>query len=983
MREKFLAGVLSLCLLAGMMPAAVRAEESGPVTQNAGERKVADEEELIAALSGDDTELVITVTENIELTSAIRISGDREIVLRGETGDVKITFSDAVTTIGADADYSMFYLEPGADVSMKVQDIILDAAGKARIFYLGEAGDGKHNQITLEEGGVLQNGHPQLAPGESGNQPNGGAVRMLAGSAFIMNGGKITGNISDRYGGALYGWSQNVTVEINGGVISDNTGASYAGGIVLLGSGTELHLYGGTVTRNKSNDANNRHGGGIFFEDGTLYLGGSAVVAGNQFNNGEESDVYLNSSNVQIYIDRPLTGDIAFSDGNISWANNFSEILAAGDYTLTQSDAAHLRTSDGSLAFYLDTAGDEPKIKHASSVKTLTFDANYPGSSETFEQIVPLNIETGLIGNSFSREGYVFMGWNTKADGNGTKYNDGAVATFGDDTTLYAQWITPPALADKGIQMFGGTALRAESPSGAVLSNLSTEDTDIITVSDGEVTPREGTVGQTAKITADMTYNGYTFPVSFEVVIVPRILTYTLADGSAGSGSIAYPYAEGHHSLADSLTFRWKDNPDTVVELTEGTEIDYTYTVPSSAGGIDRELTYDYLPMPVGIYKNVAFNMKNPNYTFARSDSGTTDTLYIAVNVEPENTKRAYLASVAPKDDQRFLYDGTGKMPVAGTLNAYSQDAADEDKQIDIGTFTVNIEGLNETTFHSEVSNIPAGTDMADISGLDLPVLPGTYIITVSAVNDAYYIYKSQVFTIQKGTVTVKASDKNITVGEAAPDLSDPVPGKDYTVSGLAKEDSLGGTVTLSYQETPDTASPGTYTIQASGGEVDEELYTLQYQTGTLTVSEEPLPLFTLTVENGSGSGSYVQGNAIVITADPAPKGKIFDQWVSDGGGVFEDAKSATTLYTMPGQAVTVTATYKDISTAGAENDKPQDTDQSDEAEQTAGDKAGKEKLDEKVPGTGDNTKAGLWVALALVGAAGAGCAVISRRRRR
>ena len=45
-----------------------------------------------------------------------------------------------------------------------------------------------------------------------------------------------------------------------------------------------------------------------------------------------------------------------------------------------------------------------------------------------------------LIGNMFTRDTYTFMGWNTKADGSGTSYEDGADITITEDVTLYAQW---------------------------------------------------------------------------------------------------------------------------------------------------------------------------------------------------------------------------------------------------------------------------------------------------------------------------------------------------------------------------------------------------------------------------------------------------------------------------------------------------------------------------------------------------------------
>lgn len=59
----------------------------------------------------------------------------------------------------------------------------------------------------------------------------------------------------------------------------------------------------------------------------------------------------------------------------------------------------------------------------------------------------------------------------------------------------------------------------------------------------------------------------------------------------------------------------------------------------------------------------------------------------------------------------------------------------------------------------------------------------------------------------------------------------------DYTVTGLAEGDELIKAPALTYEGTPDMNTAGTYTITASGAEVDETHYTLTYGTGTLSVS--------------------------------------------------------------------------------------------------------------------------------------------------
>ena len=81
---------------------------------------------------------------------------------------------------------------------------------------------------------------------------------------------------------------------------------------------------------------------------------------------------------------------------------------------------------------------------------TVTFEANgtveYPVEGTMTPQTVNAKTDTALNANSFTREGYSFTGWNTKADGTGTPYADKAIVSFDADTTLYAQWTVDPVI---------------------------------------------------------------------------------------------------------------------------------------------------------------------------------------------------------------------------------------------------------------------------------------------------------------------------------------------------------------------------------------------------------------------------------------------------------------------------------------------------------------------------------------------------------
>ena len=70
----------------------------------------------------------------------------------------------------------------------------------------------------------------------------------------------------------------------------------------------------------------------------------------------------------------------------------------------------------------------------------LVYDAN-GGIGTTLATTGKVNEVIKVAANGFTREGYEFVGWNTKADGTGTAYAAGADYTLTDaEDKLYAQW---------------------------------------------------------------------------------------------------------------------------------------------------------------------------------------------------------------------------------------------------------------------------------------------------------------------------------------------------------------------------------------------------------------------------------------------------------------------------------------------------------------------------------------------------------------
>jgi hypothetical protein len=79
----------------------------------------------------------------------------------------------------------------------------------------------------------------------------------------------------------------------------------------------------------------------------------------------------------------------------------------------------------------------------------------------------------------------------------------------------------------------------------------------------------------------------------------------------------------------------------------------------------------------------------------------------------------------------------------------------------------------------------------------------------------------------------------------------------------------------------------------------------------TITATYKPIT-YLVVVNNGTGGGEFTADATVTITADIPQAGMVFDKWITSDGVEFADANNATTTFTMIGNAVIVTATYKD-----------------------------------------------------------------------
>ena len=140
-----------------------------------------------------------------------------------------------------------------------------------------------------------------------------------------------------------------------------------------------------------------------------------------------------------------------------------------------------------------------------------------------------------------------------------------------------------------------------------------------------------------------------------------------------------------------------------------------------------------------------------------------------------------------------------------------------------------------------------------------------TFAATYTEDNSGNYntVQKNLTVKVAKKAVTVTALDKNAYIGSDVPDLSNPEAGKDYKVEGLVGTDSLNGTVTLTYAQTPNMSKAGKTTINIIGT-LSNDNYDIIYANGTLTVSNRP--------SGGGGGGGGSSKPAEKPTEKPAEK---------------------------------------------------------------------------------------------------------------
>ena len=175
--------------------------------------------------------------------------------------------------------------------------------------------------------------------------------------------------------------------------------------------------------------------------DAKMDVNGSVTAIGAIYTTGSGADI-CSSNGTGKYIQQGAPGT-ATATYQYNANGNSAVTIPITAAKLHNADGTYTETataSAGDIINYVNGVwgGEEP------TELTVTFEANgsteYPVEGTMAPQSVTAKKDTALNANTFTREGYNFLNWNTAADGTGDSYADGATVNLTENTTLYAQW---------------------------------------------------------------------------------------------------------------------------------------------------------------------------------------------------------------------------------------------------------------------------------------------------------------------------------------------------------------------------------------------------------------------------------------------------------------------------------------------------------------------------------------------------------------
>lgn len=949
MKKRFLSVFLALALCLTLLPtAAVALDDDGEVTVLTSTNIVAE---------GDNKGcLILTPGKSYKLGGDVSAS----VVIRGEGSETAVLDLDGYV-LSSDLSYT---------------NIIGVAAGKALIVKDSNSGKRTH-KFTPDSNGcwILDNteGTKTVTGGVIYGAGTKQGVLIDGQASFTLESGSIVGCAPSSRGGGVHvqdgeSAASHGSFTMTGGSIRGCVASSGDGGGVYVGEYGHFTMTGGCITDCTARKGDS-FGGGVFASvDAVFTMSGGEILdchagcggcalSGNQntkfiLAGGKIGACTKSGCTSKSGVDVSDRGTIVYAHGGTVEASVLVNVLEWDNSTFGKItfDPTVQGYTEGKTTAFIGNVTNNGTISSGIyygglvnsggtiSGKTITFKNDT--SVYATEVVGDGQKSIAPIAPTPSEEYLAFDGWYTN---NSTKYSFGG--TLSENITLSARFKPKPATCTApttNALTYNGTEqtlVTAGTVEYGTMMYCLTEDgiyeADIPTAKDaGTYTVyyyAKGTdgYGDSAVSNAPVTIAAKEVTVSG---ITAEGKTYdggTAATLKYDDATISGTFDGDTLTVSATGTFTDKnvgeDKTVSISGLTLGGADAGNYKLASS--GQQTEAAAAIAPREVGLSwtnTSLSYNGQPQKPTATATSTVNGDTVTVTVTGGQTNAGTGYTATA---DN---LSNGNYMLPEDRTTSFSIGEAALTDVSVtQHGTLIYN--GGPQT---AAVTTKGTTVDDSEISFTYSTVADGTYSTFVpSLISGTHTVYYkasaanhatatgSFKITIGKTTVTVTAEDKSAYTYHSAPNLSSPVLGTDYTLSGLADGDTLDSSVTIALTCDADMNKTGDYDIVPSVTGEDSR-YEFVCVNGKLTVSDRPsspAPTYSITAStttNGTVKVSprYAErGDSVTITVAPDKGFTLETLTVLDKNGKeieLTDKGDGKYTFKMPASKVTVKAAF-------------------------------------------------------------------------
>lgn len=397
-----------------------------------------------------------------------------------ELDNIVITYTDNVPAITA-SDASITTTISGVEVTQNVEVTGINLSGSTLTATLSPAVDGL--SVSLGSNIITDGSISTTATLSYTKNVNArGTTKM------ILSDGTTTKEVNIYYYAKITDWtlqsiSNSTTWSFNDDNITSGTKAGGATSEIVYANIADM-----TFAQSFDATALAVQGNYPYYSGGSQFITQAKLLKFNTTVRGKVTVSYYSPNSSTVYI--------SVNDGS-----NGSTISA------TTTEAIAVNTGNVTIKGYTDEEHETESLLNITQVVftatpySVTYngngndsgdvptDANYYASGETVT----------VLGNtgSLTKEGKVFGGWNTSADGNGTSYASAATFDISGNITLYAQWVDPTLVAYPGGSRTGYSCSgTTETPSS---SGYTLKDVTVYQIQSGKSVTL--TVPATTKIT--------------------------------------------------------------------------------------------------------------------------------------------------------------------------------------------------------------------------------------------------------------------------------------------------------------------------------------------------------------------------------------------------------------------------------------------------------------------------------------------------